>query len=107
MNLRLDENLPNVRDWRDVLGQVDALLREAGFVGREPPPRFSEVAPLLTPPRQVLWLTDDFVQATRQGEPLSSWKGVFAPEDGLARERLDARRGTGALPRGVPERVGA
>jgi hypothetical protein len=83
MNMRWDENLPEVRDWRDVLDQVDAPLREAGFVGREPPPRFSEVAPLLSPPQQVLWLTDEFVQATRQQEPLSCWKGVFAPEDGL------------------------
>jgi hypothetical protein len=88
--MRLDVNLPEVRDWRDVLYQVDEPLREAGFVGREPPPRFSEVAPLLTPPQQVLWLTDGFVEATSQREPLSSWKGVFAPEDGLARQRLDA-----------------
>ena len=51
--MRLDVNLPELRDWRDVLHEVDAPLREAGPVGREPPPGFSEVAPLLTPPRQV------------------------------------------------------
>lgn len=90
MTVRLDVNLPDVRDWRDVLEQVDAPLREAGFVGREPPPGFSEVAPLLTPPQQVSWLTDGFAEATRSQGPLSSWKGVFAPEDALARQRLDA-----------------
>lgn len=90
MNMRLERDLPEVRDWREVLHQVDEPLREAGLVGREPSPRFREVAPLLTPPQQVLWLTDGFWEATSQQGPLSSWRGVFAPEDGHARERLDA-----------------
>ncbi|MBM7118955.1 hypothetical protein [Archangium primigenium] len=88
--MRLDPNLPLLREWTEVLTQVDAPLRAAGLVGREPPPRFAEVAALLTPPQQVLWLTDDFEEATTQQGPLSSWRGVFSPGDGLARERLDA-----------------
>lgn len=88
--MRLDGNAPDVRDWRDVEDQRDAALRQAGFVGREPPPHFSEVAPLLTPPQQVQWLTNEFLKTTGQQGPLTAWKGAFAPEDGLARQRLEA-----------------